>query len=389
MNWKQNILKVFAGAALLCVASHANGQSLRLRPTATLEAGTIHVGDVATIEGLDPTTAEMLSQTPVATASKATTIRAEQVLFAILTENGRTSVTTQLQVNGPTECAVQIAGSDAAQPMTAHDTGANRPAVTAVGFVSAPAAVTVPTMAASESPAAPVRANAEKTTLSELLVSQVVEQLGVKQNDVRINFDTISPLLDQPVTGDQRWVIRQNGHTLIGTVQWNAQLLQGSRLLQRLLVQASITQRSTVLIAHDNLRNGDIITAAQVTTEERWLDRKIPTLFSKPEEVIGQVVLPQLGIAGGTALDQRDFKPVSMAVKGDLVTVYMISGSLTIKNQAKAMSSGRLHEAIQLRADDTSAKSDADFQGVLIGRDVAVVGGPIDPATEAKLKEQR
>jgi flagella basal body P-ring formation protein FlgA len=345
------------------------------------------VGDVATFDGIDGATAEAFSQTPIAPARDGATIRAEQILCAIVSENGRSAVTTNLQVNGPVECVVQTSGGTPL-PHEADTTARNVESMAAVSVEQPPAVAAVPVAIQPAPP--PTRPQVEtKPTLSDLLTSKEVEQLGVNAEDVRVNFDTVSTLLDEPVPGAARWVVRPLVHSYIGTVQWDATLLQASRPIHRLVVEMTVTQRATVLVASDNLHSGDVVLPSQVKVEERWLDRSIPTLFSKPEEVIGQIVLPARGIGAGTALDQRDFKPVTVANKGDMVTVYMISGSLLIKNQGKAMNSGRLHETVELRSDEDGSKGDGDFQAVLIGRDVAVVGGPLDPAMEAKLKEQR
>ena len=171
-------------------------------------------------------------------------------------------------------------------------------------------------------------------------------------------------------------------------MEWDTQLVQATRPLQRLTVQTKVLQRATVLVAQDILRPGEVVQAGQIKTQEQWLDRKLSTLFSKPEDVIGQMALPARGIGVGSVLDQRDFKPVTMAANGDLVTVYLISGGLTVKDQARALSSGRLHETITLRSESSGSDKPGAYQATLIGRDVAVIG-TLDPATEAKLKELR
>ncbi len=371
----------------MAMAQMVLGQSIRLRGSATVEAGMLRVGDVATITGLDQATCDKFAQSPIITLDQSATIRAEQVLFAIISENGNSAITSHLQVNGPVECMVDVAGNGqhaSNRPLNAGNAMSNRAVTAAVATDIMPAIAAVSEPARIEP--APQKSS---PTLEEILISQIVEQLGVAREDVRISIDTISPLLGQAVTGDTRWVVRPMGHCVLGTLDWDTQLVQGTRPLQRLTVQTKVLQRTTVVLAQDTIRPGDVVKASQVKTQEHWLDRKITTLFSAPEDVIGQMALPARGVAAGSMLDQRDFKPVSMATNGDLVTVYLISGGLTIKDQARAVNSGRLHETIQLRSESGgNDKPGAVYQATLIGRDVAVVGA-LDPATEAKLKELR
>ncbi len=135
-----------------------------------------------------------------------------------------------------------------------------------------------------------------------------------------MTIDTISPLIEAPVAPGRQWLCRPLTHDLIGTVQFESELVEGARIIQKLNVETKIEwwQMSVVAVAH--LDRGDVVTPAAIEAREAWLDRRLPTLFLRDKDVIG--LEAQRSIDPGSMLDQRDFKPAMMALKGDSILVY-------------------------------------------------------------------
>jgi flagella basal body P-ring formation protein FlgA len=105
-----------------------------------------------------------------------------------------------------------------------------------------------------------------------------------------------------------------------------------------------------------------------VRQEEWWPDRKLTTLFANPKDVVG--LEAQVDLASGARLDQRDFKPMPMAHRNDMVSVIFVAGSLEVQTQGRAMEDGKLHQMINVRNDQTGK----EFMAYLIGKNIAVVG---------------
>jgi flagella basal body P-ring formation protein FlgA len=213
-----------------------------------------------------------------------------------------------------------------------------------------------------------------------------VDELRVKREDVRVNFDTTSPLLLQKTAAGQTWQLRTLTRGYLGTVQWEAQLVQAaggaSRTVTKLTVQARVSQRTQGLVTTGVIAKGDVITPSQVTLEERWVDRKVPTWLARSSDVVGFESLR--AIAAGSMVDQRDFKPLEMATRGDAVTVYFISAGLKVKSTARALDSGKLHDRIAVRNEATGER----YEATVIGSGVLAVGA-VDPKTEQQLREAR
>jgi flagella basal body P-ring formation protein FlgA len=208
----------------------------------------------------------------------------------------------------------------------------------------------------------------ERNTLRDVIVNKLLGDLGAAAEDVRVDFNTTSPLVDAPVANGQRWLIRPLTRTMLGTVQFEAQLAEGTKVLQRLNLATEVQRRQRVLVATARIGRGDVVTGETMRFEEVWMDRNVPTLFAAEKDVVG--LEAQRDIDVGAQLDQRDFKPALMAHKGDQLTVIYISGPLEVQIRGRAMMDGKLHEAVDVRNDSTGEK----FTAVMVKKGMGVVG---------------
>ncbi len=94
---------------------------------------------------------------------------------------------------------------------------------------------------------------------------------------------------DQPANRSRRWrrgptvaVAVPLTHDLIGTVQFESELVEGARIIR----EAECGDENRVVadgggMAVAGLDRGDVVTpAAMVQAREAWLDRRLPTLFN-------------------------------------------------------------------------------------------------------------
>lgn len=378
MNHK-TIFSLIVGMILLAATS-TQAQTIRLRDQAKVDVeagGTVELGYIATIEGTTPTLAETLAKTILIKKFPGEgKVRAEEVLCAILAQSNDPSLAARLKVSGAAECVVsgQATSATTTSENTIPATGiqANR-AVTADVEKPVVTAAVMNIKPESKTTSAP-------QGLRGLLEQAVLTELGVKADDVRITFETITPWLNQKAPAGQHWMFRPLTRGYLGTVQWEAQLLQGSKIISRQIVQAQVLQRVDALISVGAIQKGKVLTAADLTTEERWLDRKMTTLVFKASDMVGQEALR--GVSAGSLIDQRDFRPVEYVGRNETVTVFFVAGGLRIKNSARALESGKLHDRITLRNENTGEK----FEATIIGKRLLAVGA-IDDKTEQQLRE--
>lgn len=337
--------------------------TIRLQAKAVVADATVRLGDIAAISDVDG--AEKLAELVLGSvAENGTRIKAEQVLLAVATQQGSAAL-GKINVTGSSECLVVRQSSAAKKSAAASNAAATlepAPAATPSATLTKPAA------------------NGPKT-LSELLIERLCQEQQVGREDLRIEFETISPWLDTPTAGNQRWQFRSLIRNGSGSLQWEAHLLEGTKPVTKLNVIAKVLRRQTVLVATAAVARGEVLAAANVREEEAWLDRKLPTLAVKAADVVG--LEATRGLTAGTMLDTRDFKAAEMAARGDTITVYAVSGSLVMKASARTLEPGRLHDSIKVRNDATGQT----YPVTLIGKRVAAVGPALDAATEKKLRE--
>jgi flagella basal body P-ring formation protein FlgA len=230
---------------------------------------------------------------------------------------------------------------------------------------------------------APTAAPISAPSLADLLESRILHELDAPRDDVHITIETVNPAVRKTPAAGREWLVKPLTRTFLGMVQFEAQLVDGDKILQRLTVSAQVEKKARVVIAIRPLARGDIAGAADVKESEIWLDRSMPTLFSSAEDAIG--LEAKTPISPGQNLDQRDFKPSEMASRGDDITVIFVTKTLKVQSRATAMESGKLHSAISVRNQHTNE----EYQAVLIGKRLAVVGAALSPEEEAELRESK
>ena len=376
--------------------ANAFGQMIRLRSQAAVEPHQdVRLGDIATITGSDTIKAEALANTVILSGvDKPEKIKAESVLMALAAQRGP-SVMGTLQVSGAAVCELTF-GKPAARPQIPQAasgvTGSNTEALAAMtadgNAPATPDATPVVTAAViSTSPAHPATVAGNQTgtgeTLKELILNRVLQDLGAPQKDVDVQIETLNPLIGTPVATGQRWLCQPRARALLGSVQFEAQLVEGTKVLQKLNVQTTIKRRQTVVISTGMLHRGDTVAADQIQVSDVWTDRKVPSLFSSERDVVG--LEAQRDVEVGSSLDQRDFKPALLVHKNEILTVLYTAGSLQVEVQGRSMDDGKLHDLVDIRNETTGEH----YHATMIAKGLAVAGGMLTDAQEQKLRESR
>jgi flagella basal body P-ring formation protein FlgA len=217
-------------------------------------------------------------------------------------------------------------------------------------------------------------------TLRNVIVNKVLKDLGATEEDVRVEFNTTSPLVDAPVAAGQRWLVRPLTRTILGTVQFEAQLAEGTKVVQRVNVGTEVKRRQRVLVATGKIERGEVVTGEMIRFEDVWMDRNVPTLLAAEKEVIGLEAQRDVGV--GAQMDARDFKPLLMAHKGDVVTVIYAAGSLEVQVRGRALTDGKFHDAIEVRNESTGEK----YTAVMVKKGLGVAGA-MSAEQEKRIRE--
>ncbi len=401
------------------------GTVIRLKANATVEAhGDVRLGDVATVSDSDAGKAQALADTVVLSdVEQPEDVTAETILLAVMAQRGAKVVGSDLEMSGAAACTVTIgagAGSGtgkaamqaaAFRGVTAGSENAAGMAGASMGITAAPAGAMgamvadvgtvqhgigapevaggIPASAvggaqdtgAGHAEDSAIAAVGEDSTLTQVIMHQVESGLNRGADDVRVTFNTINPLLDSPVDAGTKWLCRPVARALLGTVEFEAQLVQGKKILQRLNVETRVLMRQRVVVTMKKIARGDVVAAADLNAEDQWIDRTLPTLFGAAADAAGLEATRDVDVGG--ALDQRDFRQALMAHKNEPVSVIYVTGSLQVEILGRSMDDGKLHDRIDVRNETTGEK----YSAVLIARNLAVAGGTLTAEQEKKLTE--
>jgi flagella basal body P-ring formation protein FlgA len=368
-----NSLKSIAGVLfLLAAVPICRADSIRLKPTASAQRNQeVRLGDIAVVSGDD---AQTLANTViVAGIEKTSKIDANDVLMAVISQRGTGVGGETLHVSGAGECLIIVEEKApskivVAAPKTLVETK----------MVST---VEQPPAAPDSSPAVGASAANKSGTLAAEIRARVLKELNLPADDVSVRFDTISPLLEYTVPAGRQWLSRPLTRTFLGTVQFEAQLVEGTKVLEKLNVQTTVQRMQWVPVSTTRISRGKIMTADDLRMEKLPMDRKLPQLFSTTKDVIGLEAQRDMDV--GTMMDQRDFRPAYLTRKNEPITVYVVSGSLTVQVRGRSVGDAKMHEPVQVK-NETSRDV---YSAVVIGKGLAVAGGTLTAEEEQRIRE--
>lgn len=338
---------------LLTFTSLAAGQTtIALRPSAQLPNGAqeVRLADIADVSGPD---AAALNSLVIAGDIAQTAGRDGQVPLTL--DRVRTALEGQPGVNlgkiamrGGT-CTVQVATASAeARPARTPPGRTDRRAEPAAIDISGP-----PTI---------------RTAIAEKLAAAH----GVEHDDLRIGFDdSDESVLSRDAGG--RLDIHFGGNATSPRLPITVTMYEADpsavgnlRIAFSRTVQADVLIRRAVPVAATVIERGRPIGSEDLVNEIRWVT---PTRAEQPaiDDLIG--LNAQRRIAAGQTVSPTDVAAPQACKRGDTVFVHCLSGGLVVKVKAKALSSARDGELVQLKIDG----SEEPFEARMSGRGRAVM----------------
>ncbi len=358
-----------ASLVVMGLGGSACGQMVRMRESVVVARGAdVRLGELATVKGAG---AERLAECVVVSGVQgALKVKAEAVLMAVVAQRGA-AATVGMEMSGSAACEIRVAGAEpvAAAPAAVVPVAAKGAGVVAAALpVASDAAVTT-------------EAKKSGASLSEVIARRVRKELGGSDTDVHVTVETVNPVVGMPAGAGREWLVKPLTRTFLGTMQFEAQLVEGEKAVTRLTVTAEVERKVKVVVLTAPLARGEVVTGAGAREEQVWLDREMPTLFGSMDTAEG--LEAKVPLAAGSRLDQRDFKASEMAGKGDEVTVVFLKGAMNVRMRGTAQEAGKMHSVILVKNEKTSES----YQATLIGKRLAVVGGNLTAIQEAKLRE--
>ncbi len=377
MNIIKYILVAVVSAGTLAAA--ARGEVIRLQAKAVVaQRQDVRLADIATISGGNvQQNEELANMVIISGVEHPQKIKAESVLMAVMAQRGMSGMGS-LQISGAAECAIDFTINSV--PVAQGNAGAAvaTTAPSAATSTVKASAKPVPTVAVSATPA-PVAATAGGT-LRQTILATLNKAIDLPDGESTISIDSSSPELDRTIAADQQWLCRPMTKTILGTVEVDAQLVQGTKVVEKTTIATQVERKQMVVVTTKRYGRGDIVTADGVRLVAVMLDRKYPTLYGSVAEVVG--LEAQQNVNLGENADEHYFKPALMAHQGQMVTVVYVSGPLQAEISGRAMADAKRNERIQIRND-----SGDTFTAVMIGRGIGVAGSSLTDAQEKKILE--
>ncbi len=315
--------------------------SISLRREVTLSPGTVHLGDIADLQGPE---ALALADTAIVSGVPRSGVR-------ITLEEVSHALSTVRNIN--------------LGKLTFHGSAC---------MVSPPA----PRPAAKEDSTAPIAAAPQGPVVRDLIPRRISELLGVAPEKLRLKFDDADrKLLDQPTTGrvvELKPIGAADRMPLQLSIYENRGEL-GHTLIASGTIRIGVDVLRDVAVAKSLLKKGDVVTLDNTLLDQQWLG--IATKPAATDTAIGSIVRAGK-LNPGQAIMDNDIEQAIAIKRGQLCSVHVISGSFVVKTQARALENGKVGDTIKFAPASAKDKKDTrSFEARVesAGRAIMTVSG--------------
>lgn len=220
-----------------------------------------------------------------------------------------------------------------------------------------------PASAAEDSPA---------RTLRSLLIDDLSLRLSIPKDQLQVTFNPADEKLLNLSEPLFKFNIQPRRVRDLGEVTWNVTVLSGAGSQKGAVTATARAWRNEVVL-NKPLAYGQVIQPDDVA-DRRVLSDQLPTdqLLARPQ-VVGQQASRDLKV--GTVMNARLVDAVPLVKPGQLVTVTLTVGSVSVKTVGRAMEGGSYGQAIKVRNESTKDI----FEVVLTGPQQGTMD-PLPPA---------
>ena len=213
--------------------------------------------------------------------------------------------------------------------------------------------------------------------ITERLERLTLAEPGTLAVTFRGDADAAARLNDPAPAGDVE--ITLDSRTGLGSVPVRVRTFADDGRVFETRLTAQVVQRVGVVVVTAPVRRGDRFTSENVAVQAVELDRSHGTPVAELDAVLGRAAAATLRV--GTPVIERHLAPDVMVKRGDLVTVTVHRGRLSIRTVGRAAENGARGAIIALRNDATREQ----FYATVTGPRRAVIEAGTPPvATPAR-----
>ena len=228
-----------------------------------------------------------------------------------------------------------------------------------------PLVIATPAIGATSRPVAATVVDKAGRTLEETLLADASERLGVAPDQMQVRFDAqhqgilklAEPLMQFSIDGR-----RLRG---LGEVKWDVTLIAG-QTRQRVSIGAYVRAWQQQVVLSRPVAYRQVIREEDLTVRRTLADSTPDDPLLSKEAVLGQQASRDL--AAGTVLTSRMVAALPLVQRGQLVSVTVESGKITVKTVAEAREEGVFGQTIRVRKVGTQEEFNVTVSGPQSGR---------------------
>ncbi len=348
--------------------------SVRVWPTAVVVGDTIRLDDLCELKGFDSETEKIIAALSITTSPLpgGSRIIHLEMIRATLATNNINMATVSLK--GATNCEVSRPGSiqpamNQAAPSknTQSKSGSSKKSKNPQYRQSTGTMKNIPSK---------IEASVTEVTLRQAVVDFFNLELKRYHGRAEVIFDhTSEQVLD--LSGPQyTFHVRRRQNHPLGLIPLEVDVLSDARTVQTVPLVVQVTMVRPGLVARRAINQGATIQQTDIDVIPLTFTKIDKLGMSNPAYAIGQRA--KKFQAAGSIIQESDIESVPLVVRGQLVTLTSIAGSVRIVTTAKATADGLLGDLVTVRAADNKR---VEFDAVVTGPGKVQIGhGEVQPA---------
>ncbi len=329
----------------LLLSGVATANSIALRDSVRVDSAAVTLGDVAKLNGMlvkDLADIEIATFAPqqqtltVYMADLRKQLASQGVHWGKVSLRGAQQISVQRKVNRPVKSAgkhraVEVAtpGKALANPIAAMNAG---PSPIVAGH-----------------------------TLRDRLTAWVTKSLGVKADDIKIEYQRPDDAAWHLSALDGRFEFQPINKELVGRVPVLVRQYRSDHRMQTVRVAVNVKRRITVVKAVRRLQRGQIVTAGDVQVGTMWQTTAMRPALTDAKAIVGQSISRNVRV--GDVIGRDDFNAPVVIRRGQLVTVRVVSGQLVLRSVLRATEDGAVGQLIKVKNEKTRQVVNARVTG--------------------------
>jgi len=210
-------------------------------------------------------------------------------------------------------------------------------------------------------------------TLRDLLVNDLSQRLNIPSESLQITFSAQDEKLLSLAEPLFKFDVRPSRALALGNVSWEVTVITDSASKKVTVAAVARAMQDEVIVAQALVAHR-VLASADFTTKRVLIDSSPDKQLLKLDQCVGQEAAEDL--RPGTVMTAQLVIPVSLVKPGQLVTINLRRGMVSLRAVARAMEQGSLGQTIRVRNENTRDV----LEVTVVGNQEARLGDAPNPA---------